>query len=122
MKTNTKSKIKFESKVLELKYLGIYVVPEFKFCKNRKFKADFMTEYKDKKIIIEYEGIFKSKESDKSRHTTVGGYSKDCQKYNLATVLGFYILRYTAKNYREVTGDVLKIFQIKRSTKIISIS
>ena len=30
-----------------------------------------------------------------SRHTTVGGYAKDCEKYNAAALLGWRVLRYT---------------------------
>jgi hypothetical protein len=99
-------KISFENKINELKYLGISVTPEYKFCKDRKFKADFMLEYKDKQILIEYEGLY----STKSRHTTGSGYSKDTEKYNLACMLGYPVLRYTANTYKNVTNDVTKIY------------
>ena len=106
MKPKSNSKQAFENRVNELKYLGIKITPEFKFCETRKFRADFMVEYKDKKCLLEYEGIFNV---SKSRHTTGGGFSNDCEKYNIASILGYPILRYTAKTYRNVTNDVINI-------------
>lgn len=50
------------------------------------------------KIAIEYEGIF----SQKSRHTTVTGYTGDMQKYNAAQLLGWRIIRVTAIDYKSV--------------------
>jgi hypothetical protein len=104
----SKTKIAFYNLVSQLKFLGINITPEFKFCENRKFKADFKLEKDNKIVLIEYEGLF----AGKSRHTTLKGYSKDCEKYNLATILGYPILRYTAMNYKSITGDVCKIFGI----------
>ena len=59
-------------------------------------------------VAIEYEGIF----SEKSGHTTLSGYKKDVEKYNLATKLGWKILRYTADNYFDFEND-LKYFTVK---------
>jgi len=58
----------------------------------------------DQKIAIEYEGIF----ADKSGHTTIGGYSKDVQKYNLATHQGWRLIRLTAMDYKTLS-EQLKI-------------
>jgi hypothetical protein len=49
----------------------------------------------------------------KSRHTTVSGYTTDTEKYNLATVEGWRILRYTALNYKDLTDDLNKILKPK---------
>jgi hypothetical protein len=68
-----------------------------------KFRFDWAIP--DLKIAIEYEGLF----SEKSRHTTVKGYTKDCIKYNLAALLGWKVLRYTALNYKELDKDLIKI-------------
>lgn len=76
------------------------VVEEFQFCKSRRFRADYAIP--DKMILIEFEGII----AGKSRHTTITGYSRDCIKYNLAAILGFRVLRYTALNFREVWSDL----------------
>ena len=83
----------------------IYFTREFKFAENRKFKADI--KIVDYSILIEYEGIF----STHSRHTNVIGYAKDCEKYTLATVLGYKVLRYTAYkfNVNKVIEDVLDL-------------
>jgi hypothetical protein len=110
IKKISKSKQRFYRLVRELKHLGIQITEEYKFCQNRKFRSDFMLEYKRKKILVEYEGIF----STKSRHSGVIGYTNDCEKYNIATLLGFPVLRYTAKNYKEVTTNVLEIFGIEQ--------
>jgi len=84
---------------------------EFHFHPSRDWRFDFAIETKDKKIAIEYEGII----SEKSRHTTVTGYSGDVEKYNAGAVLGWYILRYTALNYKNATRDLREILNIKAS-------
>lgn len=78
-----------------LQYLKIDYVQEFKFCDDRKFRFDFYIE--KYKIGIEYDGIF----SEKSRHTTAKGFTMDCEKMNLSTILGYKIFRYTILNYKD---------------------
>lgn len=80
-------------------------VEELKFHPVRKFRFDWAIP--SLKIAIEYEGVI----SKKSRHTTINGYTTDCVKYNLATTHGWKILRYTAKNYRDLAGDLKKLFR-----------
>ena len=46
----------------------------------------------DLKVAIEYEGLM----SAKSRHITITGFSKDCEKYNAAALLGWQEYRFTA--------------------------
>ena len=79
---------------------------EYKFDDVRKFRFDYAIS--SLMIAIEYEGIM----SDKSRHTTIGGYSKDIEKYNLAVTQGWKVLRYTAMNYLELYTDLEKILKI----------
>jgi very-short-patch-repair endonuclease len=62
---------------------------EYKFLKNRKFKFDYA--YPEKKIAIEIEGGLWIK----GRHNRASGYIKDMEKYNLAALNGWRILRYT---------------------------
>lgn len=76
---------------------------EYQFDEVRKFRFDYAIV--NLMIAIEYEGIM----SDKSRHTTIGGYSKDIEKYNLAVTQGWKILRYTALNYLELYKDLEKL-------------
>lgn len=69
----------------------------------RKFRFDMVIF--EMKLIIEYEGLM----SAKSRHTTVTGYSRDCDKYNEATVNEWKVLRYNTINYRNCIPDITKI-------------
>lgn len=73
---------------------------EYKFS-DRKFRFDYYIE--ELNLAIEYEGIF----STKSRHTTKEGYSKDTEKYNLATLKRIHILRYTANTYQNLKQDLI---------------
>jgi len=75
-------------------------VEEHKFHPKRKWRFDFAIP--SRMIAIEYEGIF----SEKSGHTTHKGYIKDTEKYNEAAKLGWTVLRYTAKTYKEVIDDI----------------
>jgi len=86
-----------------LKKLKLDYQLEFKFSKERKFKFDIALPAQ--KIAIEYEGI----NSKKSRHTSITGYTNDCTKYNLASVEGWKVLRYTTLNYKDFEADILKI-------------
>jgi hypothetical protein len=89
-------------------WCGEYVVQEHKFSEERKFKFDFALP--KEKIAIEYEGLGlrtdKSGGVDKSGHTSPTGYTSNCEKYNLATVLGWKLLRYTALNYKDLERDL----------------
>lgn len=75
-------------------------VTEHQFDDKRRFRFDWAIP--ELKIAIEYEGIF----SEKSGHTTVNGYTKDVKKYNLATIQGWKVLRYTALNYSDLAQDL----------------
>lgn len=76
-------------------------ITEFRFSDKRRFLFDWAIG--SLKIAIEYEGVI----SEKSRHTTITGYSKDCVKYNLAQKTGWRILRYTALNYLDLETDLI---------------
>jgi len=80
--------------------LALTPVLEYRFAPPRRFKFDMA--FPELMIAIEYEGL----NSAKSRHTTFTGYTNDCSKYNLATLKGWRVLRYTAKNYKEVCHDL----------------
>jgi hypothetical protein len=88
-----------------LSSLGYKVIPEYKFIENRKFRADWFIDLGSKKVLVEYEGII----SSKSRHTSLKGYTMDCEKYNLAQINGFILLRYTAINFQDIVRDLEKI-------------
>lgn len=81
-------------------------VTELVFDDVRKFRFDWAIP--SLKIAVEFEGII----SIKSRHTTKTGYTKDTEKYNLAAINGWLVLRYTAINYLNLERDLLKIISI----------
>lgn len=78
----------------------MFTIPNIKkehvFHPTRKWRFDFALP--DKKIAFEYEGIF----SGKSRHTTISGFSEDCEKYNEAALLDWKVFRFTAKTLKSV--------------------
>lgn len=94
-----------------IKSSGLEFEKEFKFSADRKFKFDYAIPLL--KIGLEYEGLM----SAKSRHTTATGYSKDCEKYNLAQIEGWKVLRYTALNYTQLEKDLQKIVDIWKTQK-----
>jgi very-short-patch-repair endonuclease len=62
--------------------------PEFKFHPTRKWRIDYA--WPDIKLAVEIEGaIWKN-----GRHTRGSGFSKDIEKYNMLTELGWQLLRY----------------------------
>jgi hypothetical protein len=85
--------------------LGYKVMPEYKFIEDRKFRADWLVLAGNKHVLIEYEGVMAAK----SRHTSVKGYTRDCEKYNLAQMNGYIILRYTVLNFQDVLKDLEEI-------------
>jgi hypothetical protein len=102
---------KVESKkLIEMKQLlntlKIDFKSEYRFHEYRKFRFDIALV--DKKIAFEYEGII----SAKSRHTSMTGYSRDADKYNLAQEMGWRVFRYTALNYKNFIGDLKNLLQL----------
>ena len=82
-------------------------VLELQFDEVRKFRFDWAIP--SLMIAIEFEGIM----SEKSRHTTKTGYSKDTEKYNLAAISGWIVLRYTVLTYGNLERDLLKLIKKK---------
>jgi very-short-patch-repair endonuclease len=95
----------------KLALLGIEYVEEHRFHNVRRFRFDVAI--LNQKVAIEYEGLV----SDKSRHTTLEGYSKDCEKYNLATTCGWKVLRYTTLNYKNIDNDINEIIELSKKNK-----
>ncbi len=82
---------------------------EVKFHEERRWRFDYVVRSSEIKVAIEYEGLF----SEKSRHTTVSGYSGDTDKYREAAKDGYIVQRYTAMNYKKVLRDLEEIFKTK---------
>lgn len=86
----------------QLQAANLAYVTEYRFHDVRKYRFDIALP--DKMIAIEYEGLI----SAKSRHTTISGYTEDANKYNLAQQMGWTVYRYTAKNYKRFSTDIIK--------------
>lgn len=67
---------------------------EYRFHPGRKWRFDIA--FPQRKIAIEYEGIM----TGKSRHTTITGFARDCEKYNEAVIAGWRVLRFTYDDVR----------------------
>jgi len=81
---------------------NIPVVQEHRFHPERKWRFDFALP--DQKIGIEYDGLI----SAKSRHTTLTGFTGDTEKINAAQALGWKVIRFTVKNYKNVLKELEK--------------
>jgi very-short-patch-repair endonuclease len=86
----------------KLRESGLDVQTEYKFHPTRKWRFDVAIPAL--KVAVEYEGIY-----GKSRHTTMSGYTGDCEKYNEAQILGWRVLRFTAKNIRKAFETVGRV-------------
>ena len=96
------------------KKLGLKVIPEYAFVPGRRFKSDWFIPSKN--ILIEYEGLIfannKKGSSGISRHTSIRGFSRDMEKYNFCTKLGYRLLRYSAINYKNIEQDLKELICI----------
>ena len=99
-------------------------ITEYQFLKgSRQFRFDFLiTAVEGKnlfsngiKIAVEYEGGTYTK----GGHVRGFKYAKDCEKYNLAQLNGFYILRYTADYLNKKNGEYLIAEEIKNLVRQI---
>ena len=90
---------------LELKFERIWadihgpaLVKELKFIEDRKFRADFA--HMGSRTLIEIEGgVFV-----RGRHMRPGGFINDCEKYYLATMNGWSVIRLTPNM---ITANIL---------------
>ena len=73
---------------------------EYQFCLPRKFRFDFA--WPDLKIAIEAEGGVWIR----GGHVRGTGYIQNCKKYNMATLLGWRVLRYTPDMIDDVIDDL----------------
>lgn len=72
--------------------LKVQCIPEYKFCPERKWRADYFIP--EINCIVEVEGgIWASAKGEKSRHFTGTGATADMEKYNKMTELGFKLIR-----------------------------
>ena len=95
-----------------LKLYGLEYKRELQFHPTRRWRFDFAIPSLG--IAIEYEGVF----SQKSGHTSIPGYIKDCEKYREAAKQGWKLMRYTNKDYRQLTADLHEITGLTIPEKI----
>jgi very-short-patch-repair endonuclease len=81
---------------------------EYKFHETRRFRFDYAVPMY--KIAVEYEGIM----GGKARHTTIKGYTKDCEKYNLANEMGWHVFRYTVLNVDQCYSNIQSFLRHKQ--------
>jgi very-short-patch-repair endonuclease len=90
---------------------GLKYEKEHKFHDKRKFRFDYAIP--DIKLAIEYEGGTWSG----GAHTRGKHYSSDCEKYNLAQINGWIVLRYTTdtvKSVEQIYNDILEVKLYRR--------
>lgn len=75
---------------LHLTAEGIAFEQQYKYCPGRNFKADFAIV--DRRILIEVNGGIWNNEG---AHGRVSGIIKDIERLNLATLHGYFMLRFT---------------------------
>lgn len=88
-----------------LRFLGYEFEEEHRVHHSRLFRFDIA--FPDFRIGIEYEGLV----SEKNFHTSIAGYTSNTEKYNLAAVNGWMVLRYTCKNYKNMIPDLEAIMK-----------
>lgn len=82
---------------------------EYKFDSLRKFKFDYAN--LRLKIAIEIEGgVYTG-----TGHAKTGRYLKDMEKYNMASIKGWIILRYAHGQEKKIAGDIKKAIEKRRS-------
>ena len=100
-------KIKYSTQILKkyLQQFDVELVSEFKFVPNRKFRADYAIP--QWKLLIEVEGgAFIN-----GRHFRGMGAIKDMEKYNLATVYGWQLIRVSPKQFKKTQAiEWLELF------------
>ena len=82
--------------------------PEYYFARPRRFRFDLA--YPDKMIAIELEGGVWIN----GRHNRGTGFINDCEKYNLACLLGWKVLRYPSGKLETLTADLTFLLTLNK--------
>lgn len=88
-------------------------ISEFRFDSVRKFRFDYGN--LKLKIAVEIEGGIWTE----GGHTRGKGYIKDMQKYNLAQLRGWIVLRYGYGQEHLIANDIKKAIAKREKEKII---
>jgi len=84
--------------------LAIAMARELFFCRPREFRFDCAWPFY---LAIEVEGGARASGRRRGRHVRPEGYETDCEKYRLAALGGWLLLRYTTHELDEKTPLVL---------------
>jgi hypothetical protein len=94
-----------ETFALQMKARGLNFRREYEFCPGRKFRFDFaflnVAKLGGASLAVEVEGGAHSR----GRHTRASGFSSDIEKYNLAALMGWVLLRYTTAMVKSGLAD-----------------
>lgn len=96
---------------LHCKASGLTPVQEYKFHPTRKWRFDFC--WPDRMVAVEIEGAVWVG----GRHTRGSGFIDDCEKYNEAAKLGWFVFRFDGGAVKK--GDAIKfilsVLEVKRT-------
>lgn len=76
---------------------------EYRFNSNRRWRFDFA--WVDKKLAVECEGGIYTQ----GRHNRPLGFEGDCEKYNMAALEGWKVLRFTGKMI--YSGEAINVIE-----------
>lgn len=83
---------------------------EYVFDDKRQWRFDFAISPTGLKFAVEYEGIYNQ---GMNGHTSQKHFNKDLEKYTRAQVLGWQVVRVTAKNYTTVLKTLDELIKAK---------
>lgn len=83
-------------------------VREHRFCPGRRFRFDWA--WPERRVALELEGGIWTR----GRHTRPQGYERDCEKYSLAAIIGWRVVRATPAMLED--GRALRL--VKRALEI----
>ncbi len=86
-RTSVEDELAYQMKVADIPY-----VRQYKFCADRRYKADFLLYNGPSKILVECQGGSWSN----GYHVRGRGYENDCRRLNVATQLGYRMLYFTS--------------------------
>jgi very-short-patch-repair endonuclease len=83
---------------------------EYRFAPPRRWRFDFA--WPEIRLALEIEGGTWVR----GRHNRPGGFAKDLEKYNTATLMGWRLLRFTPAQVTDGTALALVQLVVKRAT------
>lgn len=101
MKTNLSEAQIWLLDYLRERYKDHDVVVEHLFCPERRWRFDVAVP--DLLLAFEVEGVGRTQDSKFGRHQSIGGFIRDCEKYNHAA-LEWQVFRFTTKQVLDGTA------------------